>query len=286
MVKKYGELYLDARKKLLATEQDQAANIARELLSHVSGKSVARLLADRELYASEQIEADLDRAVERILNEEPLAYVLGQWSFYGLNLTVSPDVLIPRDDSMAVTDLAIQALEQMEQLRPRVLDLCTGSGCIGLAIAHMVPTARVTLADISADALKVAKKNIQDLKFSGRVSAFEVDARQKPNKFLGTFDLIVCNPPYVTGAQMQTLDRSVRDYEPHLALYGGEDGLEFYRKIAANYYPALKEDGYLCFEFGLGQHTSVQKILADAGYRDIRLQKDLRGIIRAVIAQK
>ena len=160
MVKKYGDLYLQARRALLPTEGENAAAAARELLAFASGKSVAAVLADANLYASEQIEADLNGYVNRMLAHEPLPYILGQWDFYGISLEVTPDVLIPRDDTMAVTDLALEVLRTGHP-SPRVLDLCCGSGCIGLAIAHQLPDAHVTLADISRPALAVAKRNIK-----------------------------------------------------------------------------------------------------------------------------
>ncbi|MCQ2421236.1 MAG: peptide chain release factor N(5)-glutamine methyltransferase, partial [Clostridia bacterium] len=262
-----------------------AAQAARELLAFVSGKSTASVIVDRDLYASEAIEKKLNDSLARMIAGEPLAYILGQWSFYGLDLTVTPDVLIPRDDTMAVTDLAISALRNMPAPQ-RVLDLCTGSGCIGLAIAHQISTARVTLADISPAALKVAKKNLTDLKLTGRVTTFEVDVRQPAPKFLGQFDLIVSNPPYVTRQEMQELEPSVRFYEPHLALDGGEDGLDFYRDILENYTQSLKPGGKICFEFGMMQHMAVGTLLAEAGLTQIHFAKDYRGVIRAVIAEK
>ncbi len=285
MVKTYGELYLSARRALMETEGDNAAQSAREVLAYVSGKSTASVIVDRDLYASEQIEKKLNDCLARMIAGEPLAYILGQWSFYGMDLTVTPDVLIPRDDTMAVTDLAIAALRNMPAPQ-RVLDLCTGSGCIGLAIAHQISTARVTLADISQAALKVAKKNLSDLKLTGRVTTFEVDVRQEAPKFLGQFDLIVSNPPYVTRQEMQELEPSVRFYEPHLALDGGEDGLDFYRDILQNYSQSLKPGGKLCFEFGLSQHMAVGALLAESGFTNIQFAKDYRSVIRAVIAEK
>ena len=125
MVKKYGDLYLQARRALLPTEGENAAAAARELLAFASGKSVAAVLADANLYASEQIEADLNGYVNRMLAHEPLPYILGQWDFYGISLEVTPDVLIPRDDTMAVTDLALEVLRTGHP-SPRVLDLCCG----------------------------------------------------------------------------------------------------------------------------------------------------------------
>ena len=168
----------------------------------------------------------------------------------------------------------------------RVLDLCTGSGCIGLAIAHQIETARVTLADLSQPALRIARKNIADLKMIGRVNALQADVREPAPKFWGQFDLIVSNPPYVTAQEMTELDVSVRAHEPEMALDGGEDGLDFYRAILQNFTPALRTGGCICFEFGFRQHMQVGMLLSDAGYCNLRFVKDCGGIIRAVCAQK
>ena len=285
MVKKYGDLYLQARRALLPTEGENAAAAARELLAFASGKSVAAVLADANLYASEQIEADLNGYVNRMLAHEPLPYILGQWDFYGISLEVTPDVLIPRDDTMAVTDLALEVLRTGDP-SPRVLDLCCGSGCIGLAIAHQLPDAHVTLADISRPALAVAKRNIKRLKLMNRVTAIGLDAKKPAPSFVGTLDALVCNPPYVTAEEMIQLEPSVRDYEPALALDGGADGLDFYRAVAENFTRLIASGGYLCFEFGLGQHVAVSMILQEYGYTDIVLRKDLRGVIRAARGTK
>ena len=285
MVKKYGDLYLNARKALRPGYGENAGLYARELLALASGKSVAALLSDRELYASEAIEEKLNDYLARALAGEPLAYILGEWSFYGLPFIVTPDVLIPRDDTMAVTELAIEAARTYPAPQ-RVLDLCTGSGCIGLALAHSVESARVTLAEISEPALRVAKQNTANLRLKNRVTAFSVDVLQPAPKFLGQFDLIVSNPPYVTTKEMATLDVSVWAYEPHLALEGGEDGLDFYRAILQNFITALRPGGTICFEFGYGQETGVGELLETAGFTDMLFRKDLRGVTRAVAARK
>lgn len=284
MVKKYGDLYLQARRALLTSEGDNASMAARELLALASDKSVSAVLADSGLYASEQIEERLDSYVARMLAHEPLPYILGQWDFYGLSLEVTPDVLIPRDDTMAVTELAIEALRARPE--PRVLDLCCGSGCIGLAVAHQLPGAHVTLADISRPALAVAKRNIKRLKLLNRVTAIGLDARKKGPSFVGTLDALICNPPYITSEEMLQLEPSVRDYEPALALDGGADGLLFYRAVVDNFTHLIAAGGFLCFEFGLGQHMAVSMLLQEAGYTDIVLRKDLRGVVRAVRGRK
>ncbi len=285
MVKKYSQLYLDARSCFMVIEDEQTASLlARNLLCYVSGKTQEQIITDREMYANQDICQAMDDAVQRVLHGEPLAYILGEWSFYGMNLYVDPNVLIPRDDTCAVTQLAIRRGLFLEQ-DPRILDLCTGSGCIGLAVANRVKDARVTLADVSREALSVAKKNILRHKLSGRVSCVQVDALQPASSFLGKFDMIVSNPPYVTTEEMQALPASVRDFEPHLALHGGKDGLKFYRAIAENFASALKPGGYLCLEFGQGQGDAVCSILERNGYTVLERVQDFNERERAVLAQ-
>ena len=285
MVKKYGDLYLDTRRALLETDNARDAGVlARMLICHVSGKNQADFLADRDLYASEAVVKGVEEGLQRLLNEEPIAYILGQWEFYGLPLHVSPKVLIPRDDTCAVAELAIRQALFLEK-DPRILDLCCGSGCIGLAIASRVKDAKVTLADLSQEALSVAKENTTLNKLSGRVRCVAADALKPAFPFLGKYDLIVSNPPYITGEEMKELPKSVADYEPHMALYGGEDGLDFYRSIAKNYAPALKPGGYLCFEFGEGQGDDVCCILKENGYTILERARDFNDRERAVLAQ-
>ena len=285
MVKTYSEIYLDARRALMSIEDQQtASHLARNLLCYVSGKSHETLIADRDKYASASVSEEMEQAVARILNEEPLAYVLGEWTFYGMELHVDSNVLIPRDDTCAVTSLAIKKGLHLEQ-SPRILDLCTGSGCIGIAIASRIKDARVTLVDVSKEALAVAKKNVMRQKLSGRVSCYQADVLKPAPGFLGKFDLIVSNPPYITSTEMEELPRSVKDYEPHLALHGGDDGLLFYREIIKNYSEALKPGGYLCFEFGMNQGDDVCSLLETSGYTVLERVNDYNDIERAVIAR-
>ena len=285
MVKTYAQIYMECRKALKAQEDERGASfLARNLLCHFTGKSMEKILMDMDQTASEELVLAMEDATRRILNEEPLAYVLGEWEFYGLKLHVNPNVLIPRDDTCAVVQLAInQALFLPDG--PRVLDLCTGSGCIGLAIASRVKDAKVTLADISKEAMAVAKRNVMDHKMAGRVSVVRADALEAPSAFLGKFDMIVSNPPYITGEEMKELDRSVTDFEPHLALFGGEDSLDFYRAIAKNYAAALKPGGYLAFEYGDTQADDVCRILEENGYTVLERARDFNDRERAVLAQ-
>ena len=143
----------------------------------------------------------------------------------------------------------------------------------------------MTLADISQEALQVARKNAVAQKLSGRVSCVQADALSEPAPFLGKFDMIMSNPPYITKQEMLELPASVKDYEPHLALYGGEDGLDLYRSIASKYRNALRPNGYLCFEFGEGQGDAVCQILEDNGYTILERTRDYNDRERAVMAQ-
>ena len=285
MVKKYSDLYLECRRALMQKEDAQMAGfMARNLLAHYSGKTQESLLSGRDMYASGEICSKMEEAMARLLTGEPLPYILGEWEFYGLKLTVDKNVLIPRDDTCAVTTLAINRAIFLNH-DPRILDLCTGSGYIGLAVASRVKDARVTLADISRDALAVAKKNIVSNKLSARVSCVQADALSPAPAFLGKFDMIVSNPPYITGPDMAELPQSVKDFEPHLALFGGRDGLDFYRSIAVNYKQALKPGGYLCLEFGDDQGDDVCRILTENGYTILERTKDFNDRERAVLAQ-
>lgn len=285
MVKRYSQLYLEARKAFMDIEQEQTASLlARSLLCYVSGKTREQIVADREMYASQEVCNAMEDAVARVLAGEPLAYVLGEWTFYGMTLYIDRHVLIPRDDTCALAQLAIKRALYLDQ-NPRILDLCTGSGCIGLAIANRVKDAHVTLADISPEALAVAKKNVTRHQMTARVACVQADALAEAPAFLGKFHMIVSNPPYITTEEMQQLPDSVKDYEPHLALHGGTDGLDFYRSIVKNYTAALQPGGYLCFEYDPSQGDDIAALLEENGYTILDRVRDFNDRERALIAQ-
>jgi release factor glutamine methyltransferase len=180
----YHNLYQAAKQALRKVDGENAEFTAREIVAAATDRSVSQLVADFTLTVFQRDIQRVNEMVERHLNGEPLAYILGQWQFHGLTLQVSPDVLIPRDDTEAVCGLAIEKSRLLPQ-NPRILDLCAGSGCIGLAIAAQVKDARVTLGEISPEAIRIAKKNIQDNHLSGRVSCIRLDVRQEPPNFWG-----------------------------------------------------------------------------------------------------
>ena len=285
MVKQYGALYLDTRRALLETEEpDMAGFMARSLICHVSGKNPDLFLADRDLYATEEVCRAVDAGLRRLKQGEPLAYVLGEWDFYGLNLTVSPDVLIPRDDTCAVTSLAIQQALFLNQ-DPRVLDLCCGSGCIACAVASELPATRVVAADISSAALEICRKNIKGNRLTSRIITMQADASTWPPMGIGSFDLILSNPPYIPSGDIIGLGHSVRDYEPLDALDGGEDGLDFYRAIIKYWTIILRPNGIIMFEVGEGQADAVKRMLLQAGYVSVDSRLDTLGVERVVIGK-
>ena len=280
MARTYNDLYLDFRKELQRAGVEGATLEAKELVAFAAGKTKEELLRDIRLYVSPQMEQAAEALLQRRLQGEPMAYIIGEWEFYGLGLDISEAVLIPRVDTEVLVE---QALEHVKALpRSRVLDLCAGSGCVGLAIATHSPASNVVLGEYDEKALKICRQNIRRCGLTGRVVSLAVDAREKPAPALGEFDCIVSNPPYIPDGDIAGLDVSVRDYEPHLALRGGEDGLDFYRIIVEKWRDALNENGKMFFEVGIGQADSVMRIMRSAGFGDIEVVKDTAGIPRVV----
>ena len=276
----YNDLYLDIRRQLRASGIEASTLEARELVCFGTGKTKEELSRDGRLYASPELEKAVRNLVERHLAGEPVAYLIGEWEFYGLPLDISKDVLIPRPDTEVLAREAIEYLQTQGECR--VLDLCAGSGCIGLAVASQTPGARVVLGEYSDAALKICRQNIRRNGLSGRVVPIQVNALEKPERTLGEFQCIISNPPYIPRADIDGLDTSVREYEPHLALDGGEDGLDFYRAIAEKWKDALVPGGRLYFEVGIGQADDVLRIMRRQGFGDIQIIKDLNDIPRVV----
>lgn len=281
MATTYNNLFLDTRTRLRKAGVENAQLEAREIVCYAADKSREQLYRDMSLYVSAEMERRVDELVQRRLAGEPVAYIIGEWEFYGLPLDVSRDVLIPRMDTEVLAERGIlKARESGEGAR--VLDLCAGSGCVGLAVAANAPECRVVLGELSEGALRVCKQNVRRNELNARVTCLSVNAMEPPSSALWDFDVIVCNPPYIPTHEIETLDVSVRDYEPHMALDGGEDGLDFYRFIAGKWKSALRLGGALIFEVGIGQAPDVEDILAQNGFEDIKTTADTQGIWRVV----
>ena len=280
MATTYNNLYLDTRKRLRSHGVEMAQLEARELVCFAADKTREQFFRDLTLYASKEVEERVEELTRRRLAGEPVAYIIGEWEFYGLPLDISPDVLIPRPDTEVLAEQAIGYVKTLGECR--VLDLCAGSGCIGLAVASQIPQTRVVLGEWSDGALRICRQNIRRNSLSARVVPMGADAREKPEKSLGEFQCIVSNPPYIPSGDIAGLDVSVKDYEPHLALDGGDDGLDFYRSISEKWKDALVPGGRLYFEVGIGQADAVLRIMRAQGFGDIQVVKDLRDVPRVV----
>jgi release factor glutamine methyltransferase len=252
------------------------------LAQHVLGWDTARFLTSETEPPPAQFAKGYDALVARRQRREPLAYIIGSKEFWNLSFEVSPAVLIPRPE----TELLVEAA--LDRYRPgstiRIADVCTGSGCVAIALAYERPGARVAATDISADALLVARRNAGRLQVESRVNFVETDLLAGIS---ATFDLIVSNPPYVPEGDRETLQQEVREHEPALALFGGSDGLSAIRRLAADSVAHLPAGGVLMFEFGAGQETAVdQLIAATAGLKMEGIKPDLQGIPRMAIATR
>ncbi len=277
----YNDLYLDVRRQLRESGVEAATLEARELVCFGTGKSREELTRDGRLYASPEREAQVRRLVERRMAGEPVAYLIGEWEFYGLPLDISQSVLIPRADTEVLAEQAIAYIQ--DQGECRVLDLCAGSGCVGLAIASQAPQARVILGELDDSCLKICRQNIRRNGLSGRVTPVQMNALEKPARSLGEFQCIVSNPPYIPTGDIPGLEISVRNYEPHLALDGGEDGLDFYRAITREWRETLAPGGRIYFEVGIGQADPVLRLMRGQGFGDLEVIKDRNKIPRVVL---
>ena len=284
MIRNYNEIYLDARRRLKTAGIEAAALEARMLLAFAADKSPEEFLRDIRMYPDEAFSQRADELLRRRLAGEPAAYLTGSWSFYGIDLEINPNVLIPRAETELAVDAALECLRDIGE--PRVLDLCTGSGCIGIAIAARNPASRVILADLDRRALLLAKRNTMLAHVSARALCAEADVHRGPSPRLGEFDLIVSNPPYIPTGELETLDPSVRDYEPRTALDGGEDGLDFYRSIFARWMGIIRPGGWLILECGEGQSMVLRRLAEEAMILPTDTLVDSRGTERTLVFRK
>lgn len=252
---------------------------ARELVSCALRCDLRRLPPMQTVSPEEQDR--LEALVKRRLQGEPLAYLLGEWDFCGITLRVTPDVLIPRSDTERLCELAIERAQARQT--PRVLDLCSGSGCIGLALLHEVPKAVALGIDLSPRAVQLARANAELLGLASRYRCIEGNALMvPPEEYQTAFDVMVCNPPYITELEMCSLDVSVCAYEPHLALYGGIDGLDFYRAVMQGWAQAVRPAGDIFFECGWTQGQAVADICIKAGWNNTTIETDYAGVPRII----
>lgn len=280
MATTYNNLYMDIRQELHCAGIDAATLEARELVAFAAGKTRQELLRDGRLYVPQEVERRARELMRRHLAGEPLAYLIGEWSFCGMDLDINESVLIPRTDTEVLAEQAIAFVKTLAE--PRVLDLCAGSGCVGLAVAKFCPGSHVVLGELMENALRVCRQNIRRSGLTAQVLPWQVDALAGPPPRFGEFDCIVSNPPYIPDGDIAGLDVSVREYEPLTALRGGEDGLDFYRAISEKWRTVLHPGSRLYFEVGIGQADAVLRIMRGQGFGDIEIVPDTAGIPRVV----
>ena len=285
MARTYHDLRLDTRRELEQAGIAAADFESWQIVAVAAGKTREELLRDEMLYTTDPVAEAVRNMVERRGREEPLAYVLGEWSFHHLDFFVDSTALIPRIDTEILADLAISYLRGIEG-NTRVLDLCAGTGCLGITVASAVKSARAVLVELADGPLDLCRRNIRRHKLTGRVVHLKGDVTLPPSPALGQFDLVVCNPPYIATGEIPMLDASVRDYEPLVALDGGADGLAFYRAVTELWMPVLKPGGALLFEVGVDQAKAVATLMAKAGYQRILITRDTNKIERVVSGRR
>ena len=282
----YNDIYLGVRRRLRAAGIIAHDLEARLIVAHAAGKTREELLNFSRYFVTDNaIKQDVEDMMKRRMEGEPVAYIVGEWEFYSLPLAVNESVLIPRVDTELLAEEAIKTMKQRRD-KPRLLDLGAGCGAIGLAVAANVPDCRVVLADNSEQALAICRINMLRNRLSRNVTAIKADIMENPPALLGTFDVIVSNPPYIPTFQLINLDPGVRDYEPVTALDGGPDGLDFYRTIAKNWQTLLKPGGILAVECGEGQAKDVCEIMENSGFKSIKKLLDTLGIERVILGTK
>jgi release factor glutamine methyltransferase len=276
----------DAGEFLKTSGIDNPLKDAEFIIAHCLGTEPMILYRD-DPEIQENVMSLIETFLRRRAKREPLHYILGYTEFHGLKIRVGPGVLIPRPETELLVEEAISKITKLktQNSKLRILDLCTGSGCIALALAKAFPDAEIYGIDTSGAAIHYAEENaknngIQNVTFL-KGSLFEPLTKKLTSRISHlTFDLTISNPPYIKKGDIITLQPEVRDWEPEDALNGGEDGLEYYREIMSEAKNYLKRDGLLMSEIGIDQAVAVKEIARGAGFENISLKKDYAGIDR------
>ena len=265
-------------KNLREVGQEEPKALAKRILAFLLKKDVSYLAIHPEEIVETKIETDFNEAIQKKQEGIPLQYITNMQEFMGLNFYVDENVLIPRPDTEVLVEEVIKLAKEKENIA--ILDMCTGSGAIAIALAEYLTNAKITASDKSKKALVVAQKNAKNTKASIQFIESDLFGNIKDK-----FDIIVSNPPYIESDVIKCLDKEVQK-EPMMALDGGKDGLDFYRKIAKQARAYLNEDGYLALEIGYNQKEKVKELLKKEGYREIYSKKDFGDNDRIVIGKK
>ena len=279
--KKIGELLIDGNKILKEANIDTYILDTQLLLGKVLVKDKLHLITNKEEEVSKFKEREFYSLIEKRKNKMPISYILKTTEFMGLDLHVEEGVLIPRGDTEILVEETLKFMDEDKEYE--VCDLCCGSGAIGISIAHFRENTKVDLIDYYDVPEKVTKRNIVKQKLSNRAKFIKSDLLNEVINQQKKYDILVSNPPYIKEEVIDTLMEDVKDYEPHTALSGGNDGLDFYRRIVDDSDKILKENGILAFEIGHDQGEEVSNLMIEKGYKNVRVVKDLAGLDRVVI---
>ena len=275
----------------LASKQLREASVANDLLdaqtllAEALGKDRTYLIVNFNEQLSDELLAGYQRLIARRASGEPLQYITGHQEFFGLEFEVTPAVLIPRPETELIVEEVIRLVDVHKIAKPVIVDVGTGSGCIAIALARELEDAKVTAVDISETALEIARRNAAKHELADRVRFVNSD-------LLAAFpeiqfaDFILSNPPYVAVHELPTLQREVRDWEPHTALTDNADGLSFYRRLLADAPARLKPGGYLICELGFGQSAAVSAMADSQMWSEVRLLDDLQSIPRTLVLRR
>ena len=279
-----GELYTNLKSMLRLMNIEEYSFEAKLIFEKAFESELPRILMNRDSAVPENILKDIQDMTEKRRNGLPVQYIVGEWEFYGYPFKVGKGVLIPRQDTETLVDYVLEICRRNNIKSPKIIDLCSGTGCIAITLKKEIPDSEVYALELSENALEYLeynkKLNNADIKI---IKADVLEDNSIKN--LPVFDIIVSNPPYLTKQDMQELQKEVQA-EPESALYAGEDGLYFYKKITPLWKKSLKKGGIIVYEIGINQHDSVSDILKSDNFEKVEFIKDTAGIIRVVSAVK
>lgn len=282
------EAIAEGARKLQSSEVNEARRTAGVLLCHLLGIDRTHLLTRSDQQIEESSYLSYLRLIERRAAGEPLQYVTGHQEFYGLDFIVTPAVLIPRPETEFLVEQVIKLSGEPRVTEPLIVDVGTGSGCIAVAIATSLPDAKVLATDVSTSALAVAQKNAERNGVGRRIEFLEGDLLEplaRSNLELSV-DILASNPPYVEAGRPEMVQREVGDWEPHAALFGGADGLDFYRRLLADGLKYVKPGGHLVCEIGYGQLDAISRMIAASRWELTDVINDLQDIPRTLTVRK
>lgn len=270
--------------QLIRTENGK--NEAMIIFEHVTGMTREKVITQGKGNISQEQLTDYIKRITIRSKGVPLQYILGYQMFMGLKFRVNKHVLIPRQDTEVLVEVVAKVMKRKAWQYPQVLDMCTGSGAIGVSLARIIPDAVITMTDVSEDAIRLADKNAHDNEVNRRCM-FEVGDMFEAIHKGAQYEVLVCNPPYIESRTIDTLQTEVKDFEPRLALDGGKDGLDYYRELAEKAPRHIKSGGYIALEIGDKQARAVKKLLDETeSFKTVHVVKDLAGLDRVVIAER